>query len=287
MLWIRRLALLLALLLALALCLLPPAPALAGSADSGAAASLDRAVRDALETEAGADVTAVIDGDTLTLADGREIRLVGIQAPKLPLGRPGFEAWPLAEEARQALEALTLGRRVELGFGGRRGDRHGRVLAHLFDVTEPGGDGRWVQGELLRAGLARVYSFADNRAAIPQMLALERAARAAGRGIWGHSFYAVRSAEEAGQFLGGFELVEGRVIAVGRGGGKTYLNFAEDWRQDFTIAVDRRAERLFAEQGIDLGGYAGRSVRVRGWLKQRNGPMIEVTHPEQIEELDD
>ena len=278
MLWFRRFALLPALLL----WLLPPAPALAGSADSGAPAILDGAVRDTLAAAAGGEVTAVIDGDTLTLADGREIRLVGIQAPKLPLGRPGFEAWPLAEEARQALEALTLGHRVALGFGGRRGDRHGRVLAHLFD-----GEGRWVQGELLRAGLARVYSFADNRAAIAEMLALEREARAAGRGIWGQSFYAVRRAEEAEKFLGGFELVEGRVIAVGRGGGKTYLNFAEDWRQDFTIAVDRRAERLFAEQGIDLGGYAGRSVRVRGWLTQRNGPMIEVTHPEQIEELDD
>ncbi|GAB4365243.1 MAG: thermonuclease family protein [Kiloniellaceae bacterium] len=281
--WFRRFALLLCLLL----WLLPPAAALADSAGPGApalleAAASDRAVRDALAAEAGGAVTAVIDGDTLTLADGREIRLVGIQAPKLPLGRPGFEAWPLAEEARQALEALTLGRRVELGFGGRRGDRHGRVLAHLFDS-----EGHWIQGALLHAGLARVYSFADNRAAIPQMLALERAARAAGRGIWGHAFYAVRRAEEAGRFLGGFELVEGRVIAVGRGGGKTYLNFAEDWRQDFTIAIDRRAERLFAEQGIDLDGYAGKSLRVRGWLKERNGPMIEVTHPEQIEELDD
>ncbi|MEQ9608241.1 MAG: thermonuclease family protein, partial [Kiloniellaceae bacterium] len=72
-----------------------------------------------------------------------------------------------------------------------------------------------------------------------------------------------------------------------RGGGKTYLNFAEDWREDFTISLDRRAERLFTEQGLDLGDYAGKRVRVRGWLKVRNGPMIEVTHPEQIEELED
>jgi len=259
-------------------CLLLPVPAVA---------AMPSALAGRLQPEAGGAVATVTDGDTLTLADGREIRLVGIQAPKLPLGRPGFEAWPLAEEARQALAAMTLGRPVELAYGGRRGDRHGRVLAHLFDAPGADGEARWIQGEMLRAGLARVYSFADNRAAIPEMLALEREARAAGRGIWGHSFYAVRSAEEAGQYLGGFELVVGRVIAVGRGGGKTYLNFAEDWRQDFTIAVDRRAERLFTEQGIDLGRYEGRRVRVRGWLKAYNGPMIEVTHPEQIEELED
>ncbi len=47
-------------------------------------------------------------------------RLVGIQAPKLPLGRPGFSTWPLAWEAKRALERLVLGQRVTLSFGGRR-----------------------------------------------------------------------------------------------------------------------------------------------------------------------
>src|SRR3546814_3272939 len=58
-----------------------------------------------------------------------------------------------------------------------------------------------------RAGLARVYSFADNRGAVAEMLSLEREARAAGRGIWRDPFYAMRSAETAGEWLGGFELV--------------------------------------------------------------------------------
>ena len=51
----------------------------------------------------------VVDGDTVVLEDGRRVRLVGIQAPKLPLGRPGFERWPLADEAKHALESLVLG----------------------------------------------------------------------------------------------------------------------------------------------------------------------------------
>ncbi|MGD1876657.1 MAG: thermonuclease family protein, partial [Kiloniellaceae bacterium] len=205
-----------------------------------------------------------------------------IQSPTPPLARPVFQAWPLAVDAMRLLEEITRGETLTLGYGGRRGDRHGRVLAHLVDTQ-----GRWVQGEILRAGLARVYSFADNRAVIAEMLALERAARAARRGIWADPFYAVRDAAAAGGFLGGFELVEGRVFAVGRGGGNTYLNFAEDWREDFTIVVDRRARRLFEEQGVDVAGYEGKSVRVRGWLKAHNGPMIDVTHPEQIELLED
>ncbi len=235
-------------------------------------------------------VAEVVDGDTLVLADGREIRLVGIQAPKLPLGRAGFEPWPLSGEAKALLEDLTLGKTVDLGFGGRRGDRHGRVLAHLFvreAGPEEGTKPRWVQGAILAAGLARVYSFDDNRSLIAEMLALEGEARAARRGIWADPFYALRAAENAGRWLGGFELVEGRVVAVGRAGRNTYLNFAEDWRSDFTIVIGKRAAGLFAEEGIDLTAYQGKRLRVRGWLKSRNGPMIEASHPEQIELLPD
>src|SRR3546814_13576949 len=103
------------------------------------------------------------------------------------------------------------------------------------------------------------------------MLALERAARALGRGIWRDPFYAVRSAETAGDWLGGFELVEGRVHAVGRGGGKVYLNFAADWRQDFTATLGRPAQKLFAEQGLDLAALDGKRLRVRGWLQSYHG----------------
>ena len=78
-------------------------------------------------------VTEIVDGDTVVLADGRQVRLVGIQAPKLPLGRKGFEPWPLAGEAKAALGQLALGRELRLGFGGRRQDRHGRApMIHRF-----------------------------------------------------------------------------------------------------------------------------------------------------------
>ena len=49
------------------------------------------AALDGLEAGTTAVVVEVIDGYTLLLDDGTEVRLVGIQAPKLPLGRPDFE----------------------------------------------------------------------------------------------------------------------------------------------------------------------------------------------------
>lgn len=233
-----------------------------------------------LKTAGRSMVAEVIDGDTVALADGREVRLVGIQAPKLPLGRTGFAAWPLAEEARRALSDLVQGREVMLAYGGARHDRYGRLLAHLARA-----DGLWIQCEMLRRGLARVYSFRDNRAAAAELLTCERAARIARRGIWAHSFYALRRPEETTELIGSFQIVEGRVRQAAEVGGKVYLNFGPDYRTDFTVSVAPRDQHLFDEAGVDLLGLEGRRIRVRGWLSRRNGPMIEATHPEQIELL--
>ena len=232
-----------------------------------------------------ARVTGVVDGDTVILDSGREVRLVGLQAPKLPLGRKNFTPWPLADAAKRALEELALGQTVELAYGGRRVDRHDRLLAHLT-VVEPDGGLIWVQGALLAQGMARVYSFADNRWRVAEMLAIERAARAARRGIWDDRFYRVREVGQTEKAIGSFQLVEGRVLAVAEVRGRVYLNFGSDWRSDFTVTLEPAVRRKFEAEGIAPKAYQDRWVRVRGWLKSFNGPMIEVTHPEQIEVLE-
>ena len=109
------------------------------------------------------------------------------------------------------------------------------------------------------------------------------AARAARRGIWAHPFYAVRTAAEAARHIGGFELVEGRVREVAIVRGRAYLNFGADWREDFTVTLAPAERRRFEAEGFAPELYRWRLVRVRGWLKSYNGPMIEATHPEQIE----
>lgn len=232
-----------------------------------------------LEPGGNAVAVEVIDGDTVLLDTGKEVRLVGLQAPKLPLGRRGFRAWPLADEAKKALEELTLDRRLALHHGGRRMDRHGRLLAHLSDAET----GEWIQGAILRRGMARVYTFRDNRAAVPEMLALEREARGAKRGIWAHPFYAVRTPETVARDIGSFQIVEGRVLAVAERRKTSFLNFGPDWREDFTIVLRGRDRKAFRDAGVPLKALEGRTVRVRGWVKSWNGPTIEATHPEQIE----
>ena len=117
----------------------------------------------------------VCDGETLKLADGRIVKLIGATAPAVPLGWRGDDHSPLVEEATVALEALAANKRVELRFGGSRTDRHGSLLAQVFAVT---GDRRlWLQEELVGKGFARVYSLPDNRAWTSELLAREQEAR--------------------------------------------------------------------------------------------------------------
>lgn len=236
--------------------------------------------RTRLEIGATARVSDVVDGDTVILETGRQVRLVGIQAPKLPLGRPGFAKWPLADEAKTALERLVLGQPVTLAYGGQRVDRYDRLLAHLFTS-----EGRWIQGAMLDQGLARVYSFPDNRSLVEGMLARERTARRNGSGIWRVPYYLVLDTAAAGKQIDRFALVEGRVRTVARVRGRGFLNFGADWKTDFTISIAPKHMKRFETAGIAPEDYAGRRVRVRGWLRSYNGPMIDVTHPEQIEVL--
>ncbi len=256
--------------------------ALATLSASSAAASACAQLR----METGGVVAEVTDGDTLVLDDSRVVRLIGTQAPKLPLGREGFPTWPLAPEAKEALGELALGKEVLLGYGGEEIDRYGRQLAHVF-VGKPEAS-LWVQHTMISKGLARVYSFPDNRSCLDLLLAAEGQARLGGLGIWRDPYYSVRQADAPGELLaraGHYELVEGKVLLADQSGGRVYLNFGKFWKEDFTVVIEAPALRLFAEDGFDPLALDGQVIRVRGWVDDRDGPRIEVTHPEQIEVL--
>jgi endonuclease YncB( thermonuclease family) len=224
-----------------------------------------------------ATVSTVVDGGEIVLADGRHVRLVGIEAPHPAIGQN--RAWPYADEAKAALEKLVLGRAVELRFGGNRRDRYGRILAQVLVGK------RWVQGEMITHGLARVAGTADNRAGVVDLLAREARARRARRGIWSDRFYAVRAADEVGRHAGSFQIVEGRVVDTAVVEGQRFLNFGADWRNAFSLRLSPAASRLFRAEGVDAAAFKGVRIRVRGWVNGSTRPIIDVTHPEQIERL--
>jgi hypothetical protein len=134
--------------------------------------------------------------------------------------------------------------------------------------------------------MARVYSFPDNRRCVAELLAAETTARTNKLGIWTDPYYSVRRAdrpEVLAGLTGHYELIEGRVLAAERRGGFVYLNFGRVWAEDLTVLISAKAQKLFGES--DPLRLEGALVRVRGWVDERDGPRLEVTHPEQIEVL--
>ncbi len=228
-------------------------------------------------------IGVVHDGDTIRFQDGAvDIRLVGIQAPKLPQGRRNPTAWPMADESRAALRAMLEGRDIILRLPTTSKDRNGRILAHLMRD-----DGLWIQENMLKEGWARVYTFPDNRLFARDLYAAEVIARAARRGLWSHPDYAVRKPDPAvlKADIGTYQIIEGVVVEATKVRGRVYLNFGEDYRTDFTASIPPDVASLFSAAKFDPLKLKGRLVRVRGYIRDFNGPAIDLTHPEQIEQL--
>jgi endonuclease YncB( thermonuclease family) len=240
-------------------------------------------------------VTSIVDGETLRLDDGREVRLIGALAPRAPDATADAadsgearSGWPPEAEARAALERLALGRSVRLGFAGPRHDRYGRLLAHVLILGE-GGGAQWLQGVMLAAGRARAYGVPGSYACADALLAAEAHARQSRAGLWSNDAYRPRPAHRSRELLrlaGTFQLIEGRVLRATRVKERIYVNFGRDWREDFSLAVAPELARSNPAWAAGLLDLAGRRVRVRGWITRRNGPLIEIEDASQIEVLD-
>jgi len=231
-------------------------------------------------------VAAVIDGETLRLEDGRAVRLLGIQAPAAPRDWEGPEPWPFAVRAKEAVAEIATGTTAELRFDARKEDRHGHVLAQVY-VEDKGGP-VWLQKKLVEEGLVRVAALPDLGACLTPLVAAERTAREGRRGFWRSLTYRVRDADNPkalGHLRHSYQLVEGTVHGVGEGKTRVYVNFAEDWRSDFTVVIPRKRLPVLEAAGLDLAALPGKRIRVRGWVEWWNGPMIEISHPEEIEVL--
>ena len=221
-------------------------------------------------------VTRVLSGNLLELDDGRLVRLAGI---RLPAGADVRAAQDLAR-AEAALAGLVERRAVRLEPADPPADRHGRLVAQLRRH-----DGLWLQGALLEQGLVQVQTRPGETGLAAEMAAREQAARSSRTGIWGHARFGPRSAHQVAALVGSFQIVQGRVVRVAPTERYLYLNFGRDWRADFTLRVAQASARSFRDAGIDLERLAGREVEVRGLVLEAGGPLIELSHPEQMQVL--
>ena len=229
-------------------------------------------------------VERVVRGDEVVLVDGRRVRLASVEAPRAPLVADAAavrEAAALDAAARAALGDRVEGR--EISFAEVGVDRHGRRLGHLYDTDA----GQWIEAGLVAAGHLRVLPSRAERDCAADLLVEERAAIRARRGLWGSASFAVVAATATDLLarVGRWTVVEGEVRSVGRSGGRTWLNFGEDFRRDFAVVMDDKDLEGLRAAGFDATAARGRTVRVRGVVVQRGGPRIVVEVPEAIERV--
>jgi len=128
-------------------------------------------------------VDEVVDGDTLRVrtagsAEAVTVRLIGIDAPERSHPSLGKEFF--SDESASHLASLCRGKTVRMEKDAEEADKFDRLLRYVF---LPPPDGRLLNEEMLRAGMARSYTrFPFSRK--DAFLAAEGRARREGKGLW-------------------------------------------------------------------------------------------------------
>jgi len=164
-------------------------------------------------------VAKVYDGDTIRLANGTKVRLIGIDCPEMrendKLGydarRANLSPGLIMRQGKQAYEfvrQLLGGGHVQLDYDIERKDKYGRLLAYVwlevkvdekdglndfpeyyvFEYRAVGGERKrpflFVNATLLNAGYARPMSIPPNTRYAEEFRSLYQAAREHRRGLW-------------------------------------------------------------------------------------------------------
>ncbi|MDR3495875.1 MAG: thermonuclease family protein [Ancalomicrobiaceae bacterium] len=268
----------------------PPSPAAAETID---ACALPAGATVAAEPAA---VAVILSGDTLSLGDGRVVRLAGISTPRMHDDAPASgepEAADFTALAKQTLADIVAGHQIKLYPVSAEPDRHGRIRARLTRAD----DGLWLEAELVARGLTRVEPGPDDYACARHLEAIEAQARQAKRGVWADPRFQVLSATDPhlDRWIGRYVLIEGTVVSTGQSGSRHYLNFGTDFRRDFAVQLDdkvsaggrrdRKHPGRFAVEGFLSKESVGRILRVRGVLTLGGGGLIRPSVPEEIEWL--
>jgi endonuclease YncB( thermonuclease family) len=204
-------------------------------------------------------VSYVHDGDTIRLADGRKVRLIGINAPELARDDTPEQAFAL--EARDALKAAisSHNNRVGLIYGTDQHDRYKRTLAHLFTP-----DGINLQAQLLLQGMAAAITHPPNIAYSECYARQEKSARCQGLGIWSNPGQAILDVTELDAVSRGFRLVTGKVEHISQTGKGIRIFMSE-------LMLDIHDENLADFDQAALLSLRGKQLTARGWLQPKRG----------------
>ena len=222
-------------------------------------------------------VRYVIDGDTVVLAGGGKVRLIGIDTPEL--GHDGTVDQPYARQAREFLVALLRQPRgqIHLVYDRQRRDRYGRLLAHLFLP-----DGTSIEARILARGLATPLVIPPNVGFLGCYQGQSQQAMDAGTGLWSLPQYRPTPVSALTGTERGYHRVRGKITHIGDSRTSVWL----DMGRRLGLRIVKTDLQYFANLHIET--FAGRTVEARGLIYQQNGQLrIRIRHPVNIRLLKD
>lgn len=136
-------------------------------------------------------LVSVIDGDTIKIkynGANENVRFLLVDTPET--NHPKLGEQPFGQEAKNFTKQLLKGQdTVHLEFDVSYRDKYNRLLAYIYTS-----DGKSVQEELLKAGLARVaYIYAPNTKHVDWFEAIQKKAQQQAIGIWSVENYVTNS----------------------------------------------------------------------------------------------
>ena len=190
-------------------------------------------------------------------------------------------AWPPATASAGILASLVEGQRIALHPGDESRDRYGRLsgLAYLAD-------GQLLQTAMLRSGQAQIVSLPADEDTAQALLLAEQEARQGRRGLWQNPHYRIRPAWPSRLERDRFQVVIGEIVTANRVRRGAYLNFGRHWKSDVTVKLGPRTADKLEEAAGEIESLAGRRVLLRGWVREKDGPLIEIDDHRLIELID-
>lgn len=227
-------------------------------------------------------IKRVIDGDTVELSDGRMARYIGIDCPESK--KKTSSGWveanqPFAAEAKTVNEELVSKGSIVFEFDACKLDKYNRLLVYCYVVVE--GRKIFVQSELLKRGLAYLYTFPPNVKYTDILVESLKEAKYHKLGVW--SLDLDIDVKDAWQFIGQRKAVTGKVKSVFSTPKTVCLKL-----DGLKVVIFDKDMATFIKQRHDpTVVYEGKKIRVFGLIKKYKGrPEIIANHPSQIEVLE-
>ena len=155
-------------------------------------------------------------------------------------------------------------------------------------------DGNWrvlLQEQLVQAGEVIAAPAVGTPSCAAKLKRLEAAARRVRRGLWReHKILSTRQPDVLLKQAGHYVVAEGRIVSLGKTRRNRYLNFGFRWKSDFTVTLKASDEAGFdaalAAENLKIADLEGAAVRVRGFVRQWDGPHMELKHPGQLDVIE-